>query len=222
MDTLPQLLQKANYTNRIFNERQLSDVVGGSDARRYGLTNRAMKAGDLQRLKRGLYMLGPNYRSTKAHPFAVAQALLPGSYISFETALSYHGWIPEAVYTTASVTPYRKSAEYSNEALGTFTFTPLATCQYQFMVGVDRVKFEELTAFVASPLRALADLAAARKLEWMGIPWLTENMRIDKEHIRNVRDSEIVNLKAVYKHRSMQDYLAGLSGELDSLKAGMG
>jgi predicted transcriptional regulator of viral defense system len=40
------------------------------------------------------------------------------SYISFETALAYHGWIPERVFVTASVVPGRKSRRYENEKMG--------------------------------------------------------------------------------------------------------
>jgi predicted transcriptional regulator of viral defense system len=68
-----------------------------------------MKSGELVRLQRGLYVLADRYRAQPCHSFAVAQAFAPGSYISFETALAYHGWIPERVFVTASVVPGRKS-----------------------------------------------------------------------------------------------------------------
>ena len=37
------------------------------------------------------------------------QALMPESYASFETALPHYGCVPEAVYTTSSVSPGRKT-----------------------------------------------------------------------------------------------------------------
>ena len=102
---------------------QLGEAIDGGAARRYALVNRALKDGSLVRLKRGTYLLGKSYRSDAIHPFAVAQALIPGSYVSFETALAHHGWIPEAVYATASVTPGRKTLEFDTPVMGRFTFT---------------------------------------------------------------------------------------------------
>lgn len=218
MDSIVTRLREAKYTNRIFDERQLGEVLGGSDARRYGLTNRALKRGELLRIKRGLYSLGPAYRSDIIHPFAAAQALVPSSYISYETALSYHGWIPEGVYTTSSVTPHSKSLHYDNSTLGDFTFHPLATCDYQFLVAVDRVKFGELTAFVASPLRALADLAAARKWQWQGINWLMSALRLDVEHLEALTTEDLPRLFPVYKHKAVQRFLEAFQNDLASVK----
>jgi predicted transcriptional regulator of viral defense system len=93
MPRLTDSVTHAGLADRVFGENELRDVLGGRDARRYGLVNRALKDGSLRRLKRGVYVLNSRYRKEPLHPFAVAQSLHPGSYVSFETALSYHGWI---------------------------------------------------------------------------------------------------------------------------------
>jgi predicted transcriptional regulator of viral defense system len=165
MSSLAQQVSASALRDRVFNERQLSELLGGGDARRYGLVNRALKDGSLIRLKRGVYTLAKAHRSAPMHPFAVAQALLPGSYISFESALAYHGWIPEAVLVTASVTPGRKTLEIPATEFGSFKYHPLAIADYRFLSGVERVTFDKLTAFVAKPLRALMDLVALRKVD---------------------------------------------------------
>ena len=103
MSSLAQQVTAAGLADHILSERQLGNLLGGGDARRYGLVNRALKDGSLLRVKRGTYLLGKRYRSEAIHPFPVAQALVPGSYVSFESALAHHGWIPEAVFVTASV-----------------------------------------------------------------------------------------------------------------------
>src|SRR3546814_6597630 len=108
----------------------------------------------------------------RSHPFAIAQSLVPGSYISLESALTWHGWIPEAVFTTASVTPGRKTLHFDTPDFGAFSFHPLAIADYRFLIGVDRVQMGKLTAFVAQPLRALMDLVALRKEQWSGVEWL--------------------------------------------------
>jgi predicted transcriptional regulator of viral defense system len=219
MKSVVEHLKQANYTNRVFNERQLGDLLGGSDARRYGLVSRALKDGSLVRIKRGVYTLPQRHRSVSIHPFAVAQALLPGSYISFETALAFHGWIPEAVYTTASVTPARKTLTYDTDGMGRVTFSPLAINPYQFLVGVERRKVSELTAFVASPLRALLDLVALRKARWSGLDWITQGMRIDEDSLLNLERSAFDELRPVYKHKGVRAFLEKLQTEVSNLNS---
>ncbi|MFX8032092.1 hypothetical protein ABTK54_20115, partial [Acinetobacter baumannii] len=76
----------------------------------------------LLRVKRGTYLLAKRYRAETIHPFAIAQGLMPGSYVSFESALAHHGWIPEAVFVTAGVTPGRKTLRFETTDFGTFSF----------------------------------------------------------------------------------------------------
>lgn len=210
MSSLAQQVSASALRDRVFNERQLSELLGGGDARRYGLVNRALKDGSLIRLKRGVYALAKAHRSAPVHPFAVAQALLPGSYISFESALTYHGWIPEAVLVTASVTPGRKTLEIPATEFGSFKYHPLAIADYRFLGGVERVTFDKLTAFVARPLRALMDLVALRKVEWSGLDWLTSGMRIDDEALLALTETDFAAVKSVYKHKAVNAFLSEL------------
>ncbi|WP_156842982.1 type IV toxin-antitoxin system AbiEi family antitoxin domain-containing protein [Novosphingobium aquimarinum] len=210
MSALASSLSHGKLAGRIFDERQLAEAIGGSDARRYALVNRALKDGTLVRLKRGAYLLAQSSRADTPHPFAVAQALLPGSYVSFETALSYHGWIPEAVYVIASVTPGRKTLEFETPVMGRFSYHPLAIQKYQFLVGVERLKLGALTAFVATPLRALLDLIALRKSGWTDLGWLTSGLRIDEDHLGSLKAREFAMLQGVYKHKAVNDFLRSL------------
>ncbi|WP_245307212.1 type IV toxin-antitoxin system AbiEi family antitoxin domain-containing protein [Agrobacterium salinitolerans] len=173
-----------------------------------------MKDGSLIRLKRGCYVLARRYRRDPVHPFAVAQNLVPGSYISFETALSFHGWIPEAVFVTASVSPGRKSQDFSTPGFGTFSYHPLAINDYRFMTSVDRVPLNGSIAFVARPLRALMDLVALRKVEWSGLEWLTIGMRIEEDALFGLRRTDFTALKPVYKHKAANVFLRALEGAL--------
>ncbi len=74
--------------------------------------------GRLIMLRRGLYTFAPPYRTKTPSPFVVANALSPGSYVSCQSALSWHGVIPEGVKSVTSVTPGRPGI-YTNP-LGTF------------------------------------------------------------------------------------------------------
>lgn len=214
MTVLVKEISAAGLGSRILDERQLAELVGGSSARRYGLVNRAIKEGALVRVKRGAYVLGAPYRADPVHPFAVAQSLLPGSYVSFETALSYHGWIPESVFTTASVSPGRKTLEYETEAFGSFAFHPLAIHDYRLLTGVDRTSLGKLTALVAQPLRAILDLVTLRKQPWQGLDWLTSGMRIDEAQLFALKRQDIAALKPVYKHKAVNAFLGQIEGAL--------
>ena len=197
-------------------ERQLERAIGGTAARRYGLVNRALKARELIRVRRGLYVLPPKYRTEAPHPFAIAQALEPGSYVSFETALGTHGWIPERVRVTASVATGRKSSRLEHPSLGSFAFHPLALHKEHFLELIERQQFGSQIALVAQPLRALVDLITLRKLDWQGFAWVADSMRIDEQLLRRVTRTQIQTLSGVYKQKRPNDFLRALTltGEL--------
>lgn len=153
-------------------------------------------------------------RSGPAHPYALAQAVHPGSYVSFESALGRHGWIPEAVHGVASVTPGRKTLAYQHEAFGGFSFHPLALKPGGFLVLVERIVLSGQAALLASPVRALMDLVCLRKQEWQGMDWLVDGMRIDEAHLRSITGAQIRALLDVYSHKRVQDFLTSLAREL--------
>jgi hypothetical protein len=214
MQALTEQLIESGLRDKVLSERQLERVAGGSAARRYGLVNRALKANELIRVRRGLYVLPPKYRTEAPHPFALAQALQPGSYVSFETALSSHGWIPERVHVVASVVPGRKSAHLEHPSLGTFTFHPLALHSDHYLELVERQPLGSQVALVAQPLRALLDLVTLRKLEWQGLQWLTEGFRIEAAPLHSLTRDQIQTMADVYKQKRPNDFLKALTNEL--------
>ncbi len=80
--------------------------------------SRWVSEGRLIMLRRGLYTIAPPYRTKTPSPFVVANALSPGSYVSCQSALSWHGVIPEGVKAITSVTPGRPGIH--TNPLGTF------------------------------------------------------------------------------------------------------
>lgn len=207
MQTLTKILLQEGLTKPIFSDAQLARIVEGSDQRRYNLVNRAAKAGELHLLRRGLYLLPKPYRDYDCHSYALAQLLMPGSYVSLETALSYHGWIPEAVYVTASIVPSSKSIDFDNEVMGRYSFHPLSIKKGYFLELVVRISSDQQAMLVATPLRALMDLVCLRKLAWQGLAWFEQGMRIEPEHLATVTAKQIHTLKSVYKQKRMQHYL---------------
>lgn len=61
-------------------------------------------AGKIIRLKKGLYVLDPKVSHVALSTELIANQLYTPSYVSMQTALRYYGLIPEAVYTTQSMT----------------------------------------------------------------------------------------------------------------------
>ena len=62
------------------------------------------KQGVIIRLKRGLYVVNPQYSGKTLSSELIANHLYTPSYISMTTALRYYGLIPEAVYVNQSMT----------------------------------------------------------------------------------------------------------------------
>ena len=120
--------------------------------------------------------------------------------------MAYHGWIPEAVFVTASVTPGRKTTHFDVSDFGIFDFHPLALGDYCFLIGVDPA-FGQLTALVAQPLRALMDLVALRKVQWSGLGWVIGGLRIDESMLLQLKRKDFVVLRPVYKHQATQRFL---------------
>jgi predicted transcriptional regulator of viral defense system len=129
--------------------------------------SRWVKGGRLIQLRRGLYALAPVWRKVEPHPFLVANRLQRGSYVSAQSALAFHGIIPEHVPTVTSVGPGRP--ETVQNPLGAFQFNHLA---HQLLFGYKQIEVAaRQLAFVASPEKALLDLihltAGADSLEYL-------------------------------------------------------
>ena len=214
MTPLTEQIFKAGLADRPLSASQVDRLLGGSDARRYGQVNRALKAGELIKPRRGLYVLSPVYRKQPLHQFVLAQQMLPGSYVSAESALGFHGWIPESVHTVLSMTHRGKSVTYDHAQLGRFEFRRMTTHTGYFLQSVARHELQQQAALIAEPLRALLDLVYLRKFEWQGLGFLTSGMRIDEQQLRTVTESDIARLKDVYKGKREQAFLTGLQRSL--------
>lgn len=140
------------------------------------MLKRAVASGEIMRICRGLYGLDRRYLRESLHPYVLAQPMYGPSYISMESALSYHGWIPEAVHAVTSAT-VRRSATF-NTPFGPFSFTRVV--QRTFFAGVERVEVGPGAVFLlASPLKALADYVHVHALATESPPDLIASLRVD-------------------------------------------
>ena len=130
----------------------LAGAVDPADVRRQ--LSRWVQAGRVIQLRRGLYSLAAPYQQNPAHPFLIANSMLPSSYVSLQSALAYYGLIPEYVAQPLSMTTQRP-ARWRN-ALGDFRFQHLAPHLFFGYQQVNLAHGQE--AFIAFPEKALLDL----------------------------------------------------------------
>lgn len=130
-------------------------VAGGENPIDLGRQlSRWVKSGKLIQLRRCLYALSKQYQKTNPHPFLIANRIQRASYISLQSALEYHGLIPEYVPAITSICTGRPEEVIT--PLGSFIFRHIKKeffSNYQFIdLG------EEQSAFIATPEKALFDL----------------------------------------------------------------
>jgi len=147
-------------------------LQGVSDVR--GKIARMLKSGELMQLRRGLYASRRNF-----DPRCLAGPIYGPSYISFETALAWHGMIPEAVTEVLSATT-RRPANFES-GFGRFRYYQIPEAVYP--VGIQRITESDLPFLLASPTKALCDRIARepRFRSMIDVSEWLDGMRIDLE-----------------------------------------
>lgn len=195
-----------------FTEAEIVNLTEGSANRRYGLIKRAIAKGELIHVRRGFYCLGQRYRRKPLNLFELAQKIYGPSYISFESALSFRGWILESVPTITSTTS--KRARVFETPLGIFDYRRVSCSP--LLTGVVRESQEEGTFLMAKPLKALADYVYLYKRDWKNSHPLIHSLRIEEDFLRKLKGEDFEELKAVYSSRRVLNFLKGLKRDLFS------
>lgn len=194
----------------VFTETDFSTLFPKGENSRYGTIKRAIAKGEIVHLRRGLYCLAEKYRRRPLNLFMIAQKIYGPSYISFESALSYHGLIPEAVRTTTSAT-IKRSRDFTTP-VGVFSFTSVPA--RPLMGGVERCSDGVYSFFMASPLKAIADYVCANKKNWDGARPLVESLRIDEEFFGRLSLKEIEEISILYASKRISKLMAGLKKDV--------
>ena len=114
------------------------------------------KQGVIIRLKRGLYVINPEYSGKALSSELIANHLYTPSYISMSTALRYYGLIPEAVYVHQSMTV--KHSRSFQTPVGSYDYKYIS--REAFSIGVRSMHKGDYAFLIASPEKALCDLIA--------------------------------------------------------------
>ena len=114
------------------------------------------KAGDIIRLKRGLYVVSPEISGKRISTELAANHIYSPSYISMLSALRWYGLIPERVVTIQSMTI--KHSRTFNNSVANFEYRYIdRAC---FSIGLRNEEVDGASFVIASAEKALCDLIA--------------------------------------------------------------
>jgi predicted transcriptional regulator of viral defense system len=194
-----------------FTTQDLAALFPGSEDRRYGLVKRALASGEIIHIRRGLYCLAPQYRKKSLNLYALAQYIYGPSYISLESALSWHGWIPESVHAITSAS-FKKAKEFRTP-LGFFSYERVP--QWVFYAQVERRTDDAGNVFLmATPWKALADYVYVRKRDWTGIEPVVDSLRVEPEDLAQTTREALETLTDNYASARVKRFLEGLRKDL--------
>ncbi len=162
--------------------------------------SRMVKNGECIQIVKGLYETDP---STPG--YLLAGSIYGPSYLSFEFALSYHGLIPEAVYTFTSATFDKKKKKKHETPFGTFTYRDVPSEIYS--LGVIIVREGDYSFQIATPEKALCDTLYTKspvvnQQELRSL--LFEDMRIDEMEFSKLKIDDILLLAEKYHSTNVQ------------------
>jgi hypothetical protein len=152
-----------------------------------------IKSGVLIVLKRGLYIANPTSYGIQPEAFLIANHLFGPSYISSDSALSFHGLIPERVFEISSAT-IKQSRRFSN-SVGVFNYTHLPLPYYSF--GIINVQLsKQQSILLASAEKALFDKIVTTKgvvirSHVQAYQYLIENLRLDIDELKKLNMDEM-------------------------------
>lgn len=157
------------YKNYAFPESRISYLV---------------KTGKLIRIRRGLYVFS---QENNVSEMCLANIICSPSYISFASALRYHGFIPERVVSITSAIYGKTKNKIFRTPFGTFLYYYVNPKTYSY--GFVRVKEPFGSFLMATPEKALLDtLSKIPRKSSLGEfeELLEQDLRIDVQAVLNL------------------------------------
>lgn len=202
-----------NLHAHIIRDSDLAHLFKGSEARRYALVNKALKKGELVRLRRGYYTLNQRYLTQLPHTHYIANRIVQNSFITAESALSFHHFIPERVTQTISVAAYGRNRQYTTP-FGSFVYYVTPVTLQAFFLGVELIKRDQQFVYIATPLRALVDYIYLHKIDNANMHFLTDSLRIEPQYISIIKKNEIKLFFSLYRSQYVRTFLKNLLKEI--------
>lgn len=171
----------------------------------------------LIRVKKGLYVFGPEYAREPFYKEVLANQIYGPSAISLEYALAYYSMIPERVEMLTSITTKRNKTY--DTPLGRFTYRYLHPKKYS--VGLTQLTLNSThPILIATPEKALADVLTFghRKISLVTLQELSEylydDLRIEPESIEKLDLKLLYEISESYKDKNtalLLKYIAGMN-----------
>lgn len=154
-----------------------------------------LRRGEIIRVKKGLYVFGDELRLRPYSRELLANLAYGPSFVSLDSALSFHGLIPERVDALTSVTTKRPKIFVTPVGLFIYRQSP----KNAFSMGMDRVDAGDVAFLIATPERALADKVRddrGRALcnQEEAARYLFDNLRIDEAGFRQMEPARLEEL----------------------------
>lgn len=181
---------------------------------------RLLDAGDIVRVKKGLYVFGDAYRRSPVSRELLANLIYGPSYISLDYALAWHGLIPERVTTVTSVTTGRSRA--FTTPFGIFSYRSLA--EHRYATGALLQQGENESFLLAAPEKALADKVWDDK-RFPGATvsayeeYLAHDLRIDADRLRLLDGARLEAVRAAYSSRKIDRLIRYIDTLRESARA---
>ncbi len=163
---------------------------------------RLSKKGVYIPIVRGLYETDRNI-----NPYLLAGVISSPSYISFEFALSYYGFIPERVEVITSASFDKKKKKFYETNFGLFTYKDVPKKAFPYSVNV--VEESGYYYKIASPEKAICDklydekpLANQKELLYL----LEEDLRFDMDMVLGLDVKVIDQLSELYGSTNVRKF----------------
>lgn len=163
-----------------------------------------LKTGELIRVKKGLYVFGPESSLVPYSLEVLANLIYGPSAISLTYALAYYGFIPERVTTITSITNKRNKS--FSTPVGEFTYQYLNPSKYPLEI---ELLGKENHFLIASPEKALCDhlYLTDKSIRFTSLDdvdkYLQYDLRIDDSAIRSLRVSKLGAISKIYADKRL-------------------
>ncbi len=162
--------------------------------------NQLLKTGAIIRVKKGLYVFGPELARDLYLKETLANLIYGPSYISLDYALSFYGLIPERVETITSVTNKRK--KIFDTPVGLFSYRYLHPRLYPIGITLRNID-KHHSILMATIEKAISDkLYFSDKLSDLAQMrvHVFDNLRFDPATLKTLNCDRLKELAAIYGH----------------------
>ena len=181
-----------HYSGQPITRQILMDLLQ-EYSRPYDKINELVNQKILVRVKRGIFIPGPQAAMPVPEKLLLANHLWGPSYVSSDSALAYWGLIPERVYETLSMTT--NLAKVYKTPVGRFRYIRLPLPYYSF--GIQRVELSSRQmTLMAGKEKALCDkIITTQRLKLRSVKqtreYLMKDLRISSDTLRELNTGVI-------------------------------